>query len=228
MNDHRPWDVYPGLTSDRLQTIARLLADIRERVSRHLEPEEGDLHFGMWVAGTTAHARTAYRLTKMAESGDFPWLSIVDGTMQFTFAIDRVPVRVFRGEPEKPSRSAQKKSLRETMIQLALFEMEVMGGGDLDWQWRIAVEPDPTTGEVFRITLVQVNVTDGEVNIRNPFVIPFRDTARALTDVASTRRDGVELPLPPIGELSTAEEKTNDAKTKPATGDDNKGHGTDG
>ncbi len=227
MNDRLPWDVHSGLTLDRLQTIARLLADIRERVSRHLEPEEGDLHFGMWVAGTTAHARTAYQITRMVLSGDFPWLSIVDSTMQFTFAIDRVPVRVFRGEPEKPSRGAQKKSLLETMAQLTLFEMKEMGGGDLDWQWRIAVEPEPT-GEVFRITLVQVNVTDGVVNVRNPFVIPFRDTARALTDVASTRRDGVELPPPPVGELSAADETTNDATTEPAPGDDNKGHGTDG
>jgi hypothetical protein len=227
MNDRSPWDVHPGLTLDRLQTIARLLADIRERVSRHLQPEEGDLHFGMWVAGTTAHARTAYRITHMVASGGYPWLSIVDGTMQFTFAIDRVPVRVFRGEPEKPSRGAQKKSLLETMAQLTLFELNEMGGGDLDWQWRIAVEPEPT-GEVFRITIVQVNVTNGEVSVRNPFVIPFRDTARALTDLASTRRDGVELPPPPIGELSAAEESGNDATTEPPTGDNNKNHGTDG
>ncbi|WNG34419.1 hypothetical protein F0U61_12835 [Archangium violaceum] len=227
MNDRLPWDVHPGLTLDRLQIIARLLADIRERVSLHLEPEEGDLHFGMWVAGTMAHARTAYQLTRMVFSGDYSWLSIVDGSMQFTFAIDRVPVRVFKGDPEKPSRSAQKKSPREAMIQLALFEMKEMGGGDLDWQWRIAVEPEPT-GEVFRITLVQVNVTAGVVNVRNLFVIPFRDTARALTDVASTRHDGVELPPPPIGELTDAEETGTDATTEPPTGDDKKGHGTDG
>jgi hypothetical protein len=194
-------------------------------VSRHVQPEEGDLHFGMWVAGTMAHARTAYWITRIVSRGDHSWLSIVDGTMQFTFAIDGVPVRVFRGEPEKPSRGAQKKSLRETMAQLALFEMNEMGGGDLDWQWRIAVEPEPT-GEVFRITIVQVNVTNGEVNVRNPFEIPFRDTARALTDLASTRHEGIELPPPRVGELSTAEELADNTTSEPPMGDDNKDHGT--
>jgi hypothetical protein len=225
MSDRLPWEVHPGLTLERLQIIARLLADVRKGVVEHMRPEEGDLHFGMWVAGTMAYARTAYRITTMAQSGDYLWLSIVDGTMQFTFAIDGVPVRVFKGDPEKPSRSAQKKSPRESVAQLMLFEMEEMGSGDLDWQWRIAVEPEPT-GEVFRITLVQVSVTNGEVGVRNLYTIPFRYTARALSEVVSSQRAGIELPVPPVGELSTAEEPANSATAEPAAGNNKEGHGT--
>lgn len=232
MNDCLPWEVHPGLTEDRLLFIARVLAGVRDRVRLQLQPEEGDLYFGQWVSGTQAHARTAYEINRLAESGDYPWLEIVDRGMQFTFKIDGVPIRIFRGEPEKPTRSAQKKGVLEAMHQLMLFEHEEMGGKDLEWQWRIALEVEPESGEVFRITLVQVNVTRGVVNVRNAFPIPFRDSASALTVVATTRRDGVELPAPQIGELTAAEELAKNLENQQGADDADdvidKDHGTDG
>lgn len=199
-----PWEVNPALTRSRLLSIGEWISDVRASVAEDVNPELGDLYFGHWQPGSTAHARLAHRFTAEAQSGAHPWLRVLDPSLQFTFAIDDVPIRIYRGEPDRPSRSAKKAGVQERLRQLEAFDMSEITRADLSWSWRIAVELDPQTLRASRLTLCEVNVDGDEDQVRNQFEIPIRPDVARLTTLAEHRPAGVELE-PATVELQPAE-----------------------
>jgi hypothetical protein len=185
-----PWEIDSRLKEERLISIANILDGVRTGVADHLDPDQGDRFFGGWVAGTTAYARSAAAIAAAADSGILPWLSVVDRSMQFTFAIEGVPVRVYHGDASEPSRSAVKGSPVEQQAQMVAFDLDAFTDERLNWGWRIAVETDPE-GRAFEMTFVQVHRSGAT---RYPYSIPFRAARVSLAPVASFAPAPVDLP----------------------------------
>lgn len=196
MAGKKPWEVHPGLTLDRLLVVADIVRRVHEGVARHIRPAEGDTLWGRWVAGTTEYSRVAYALIKAAESGEYPWLGIVDAGMQFTASVAGVPFRVYHGDVENPTRSARKQSIKEITAQLEAFDLNEITRPDAGWAWRMAVEIDPESGDALRMIFVEVS-TEGAY--RNDFEIPFQETVAPITSVTTDLFEGAELLPPTVG-----------------------------
>jgi hypothetical protein len=192
MSDKLPWEANPALTLERLSVIADIIVKVRRDVANSMDSEEGDGFFGMWVAGTRAHARLSHHLKEAAQSGRYPWLELVNAGMQFTFAIEGTPIRIYRGEPEKPTRGARKVSPLEAAKQEELFDLGLIMKPDLEWAWRIAVETDPD-GRVFAVYILQVG-PGAPVSVRNRFAIPLGAAVAPVSSVLPITPPGVELP----------------------------------
>ncbi|EPX62529.1 hypothetical protein D187_008717 [Cystobacter fuscus DSM 2262] len=203
MKAKKPWELSAGLTLDRLLVVARLINGVHEGVARHIEPDKGDLLFGRWVPGTTVYARVAHALISAHKSGKYPWLGIVDPTLQFVGSIADVPFRFYTGEPEAPNRSARKLSVKEQQKQREAFDLNQIMRPDLEWGWRFAVYCDKETGEVTSITLEEVHSTGA---YRNAFEIPFKENIAPLAAVEEYLPEGVELPSSQPEEIPAAEE----------------------
>jgi len=95
-----PWDYHPDLTAARLVEVAKLLREGRhDAVERHDETIGDD----NWVLGVRAYSCGRFRVMQAHEQGKRPWLSIINPTLQFIFAVGLVPVRFYRGDAEEPS-----------------------------------------------------------------------------------------------------------------------------
>ncbi|HEX5752235.1 MAG TPA: hypothetical protein VFZ09_38840 [Archangium sp.] len=212
-----PWEIYPELTLDRLLDVARIINRVHEEVARHIQPEKGDLRFGRWVPGSTEYSRVVHELEEAHKSGAYPWLGIVDDSMQFVASIGGVPFRFFNGDPETPSRSARKRSTKEQRANLELFDLNTVTRADIDWAWRFAVDVNPITAEVMSITIEEVDSTG---SYRNAFEIPFRQAAAGLTVLTDHRPEGVEFAPPQPEEIPAAEETGTEAAEGGTVDDD--------
>jgi hypothetical protein len=192
MDTQPPWFTYPSLTDERLGIIGRLLADVRHEAVILHESSKGDSN---WSLGCRIYSRSCYAIVKASEQYD--WLTVVEDTgLHFVFGIG-VPLRFYKGEPEKtPARSLRRNFPEIHAHQLALFGQQPERADDI---LRIAVESDEH-GEAERMTLVQLVAMDedeGDEHLRdsdgreilNRWPINFK----AVPSVApiEKRRDGV-------------------------------------
>jgi hypothetical protein len=224
MNDLPPWEVNPALTLDRLRVITDIIVRVRREVAESTDYEEGDGFFGLWAPGSRVHARLAHHIKRTATSRLYPWLTIVNQGLQFTFAIDGVPVRIYRGEAERPSRGARKVSLLEHVKQQELFDLGLITKPDLSWAWRIAVETEPD-GKVFSVNILQVG-PGSPVSVRNRFSIPLTATVPAVASVLPFTPAGVELepaPVEAIEHVSVEDGEEVGIGSRAGTGTDNAG-----
>lgn len=198
----KPWDIDARLALEYLVIVAQIIERVRRESVAAMEKDKGDLKFGNWVVGTTAHSRIAFEITAASEL--YEWLKVVDDSMQFTFSIEGVPIRILRSEVDEDSQKASSKNavkhgLRERQAQLAAFDLDEFTDPKLEWLWRIFVETD-LKGEAFRITLLQIHRTSGD--IRYPFEIPFRRVNGGVGGLSDTRPEGKEFPAPMVGQLT--------------------------
>lgn len=204
-----PWEVNPVFQQRVLAAVAQWIADVRGSIADELDEEAGDLHFGGWVPGTAFHARFANRVGREALSGDHPWLRILDGTRQFTFAIGSVPVRVFRGTPSSPSARSRKPGPAERAAQVEGFELDEVLGCDLEWVWRFVVEVNPTNHRVERVSFCEIHVGE-QIEVRSCYEIPLQPNTSAVASLSDARPAGAEV-SPAAVELR--EETSEEART---------------
>jgi hypothetical protein len=180
MDNQPPWATYPPLTEARLNTVARLLADVRHEAVLLHDPDNGDNN---WSLGCRVYVRACAAL--LTACSQYPeWLSVIEDTgLHFVFAIGGVPLRFYKGEPENaPSRSLKRKLPEIHAHQLALFGDE----RHADEILRIAVETD-TNGEAETITLVQL---DQEGNMLEAW--PLNWDAFASVAPIAQQKEGVQ------------------------------------
>lgn len=183
-----PWELNDGLSADRLIAIAQLIQQGRNRA---LDRSDTTIGCDAWTVGCEAFAFQKYEIVQAAEG--FQWLEILDGSMQFVFAIDGVPVRFYRGEPDEPSTRTLKQTFPE-LKQLSLFspeELSKLGTGRL---YRFAVETD-VDGSLAAISFV---VLDGEVPAL-VWPIPLDGAVSKIAPLWGEKSEGVELPAPSVG-----------------------------
>lgn len=113
-----PWKLVPQFKREYIQQLAHLLVQVRGEVIDRHEPELGDTRLAL---GMRAYECCRSRIKFKDADGDWPWLSILTGEGRFTFAIDHVPVRFSRNDPEQlPDRKLIPS--QEGFEQMRLFD----------------------------------------------------------------------------------------------------------
>lgn len=181
-----PWDYHPDLREDRLVAIAKLIADGRQTAVELFDEAEGD---NGWTLGCRAFQFGRARILRAVEGEMYPWLGVIDRSLQLIFTIGEVPVRIYRGEGDEPTDRTRRQSLNE-LRQLGFSFDERDEGRDL--AFRFAVETD-LDGSVLAIKFVALR---GETAVLN-WDIPLGDFAGGAIGMPAT--ETVELDAPSVG-----------------------------
>lgn len=161
-----PWDFHPALTEERLRICARMLANARRDALAMASYELGD---DPWSVGCRAFAFGRHRLKRAAESGEYPWLEVLDDSAHFVFVIGSngqgVPVRFYRGAADDPTdRTLKRQEMEAEQLSLALGEEAAEG-----LVFRFAVE----TGEGGRVERVVFLALRGEDRVECFWPVPL-------------------------------------------------------
>jgi hypothetical protein len=195
-----PWTKYPDLTEEYLSIIATLLRDVRAECVKLHEPEKGD---GDWSLGTRVYQRSYFAIRELSQTADWVRMNSELKALQFSFSIGRVPLRIYKGDPEDPpSRYLTLTPGEERAIQLS-FEFE--GLPALDTVLRLAVEVD-STRHAASVSLVEIDEFKEVVGV---FRIPFESQLK--TNITPMKAPPVSMPPAVAVPLrkETAEEKKN-------------------
>ncbi|MGH9746503.1 MAG: hypothetical protein ACRD59_10405 [Candidatus Acidiferrales bacterium] len=146
--EFRPTQKYPPLTDERLSLIAEALREVRNEALSLYAPLSGD---NGWSHGCRVYARSCFRVGQLAQQ--HAWLRIVgeEPKLRFTFAIEGIPIRFYRGSPDDPPGNYLITTFGE-LQQRQLFE----GLHALDKILRLAIETD-REGRVSSIKLVELD-----------------------------------------------------------------------
>lgn len=164
-----PWEITPALKQDRLTILAKLVAETRNKVFATANREEGDTNWGL---GCRAHERLGHALGKLAEDGKHPWLTVTREGLYLMPHIEDVPVRPYRGAPDRPGSrhldALRSEASRQQPKQTAFSFMDALDA-DGPWFWLMALETDDG-GQVTRVIYLQAN----EAGVtRHPWVCPL-------------------------------------------------------
>jgi hypothetical protein len=138
-----------------------------------------------WSIGCRAFAFGRHRLKRAAESGEYPWLEVLDDSAHFVFVIGSngqgVPVRFYRGPAEEPTeRTLRRQEVEAQQLSLAIGEEAAEG-----LVFRFAIE----TGEVGRVERVVFLALRGDDQVECFWPIPLEVPAPAVpTGVAEQLR----------------------------------------
>jgi hypothetical protein len=184
--DRKPWESHPELTAERLLAVSEVLRDVRHEALPYHEIEKGDTNWGL---GTRVSERSWHALREAVS--DYPWLKIIDPGRHFVFAIGGVPLRFYRGAPEKPNKrtlARQYQEIRQHQVAFEFFQERT------EYFWRLAIETEPT-GEVLRIVVAEMSERG---DVRSQWEVPLERKISALGSVSANKPAGVELPPPQI------------------------------
>jgi hypothetical protein len=155
-----PWDFHTALSEERLRICACLLANARRDAVALAAFEMGDDN---WSVGCRAYAFGKQRLKRLAESGKYGWLRVMDDSQHFVFLIDQIPVRFCRGLAEGATvRTLRRQEAEAEQLDLAL-------GGDIaeGLVFRLAVEAS-ATGGVERVVFLALRGEEGHAECAWP------------------------------------------------------------
>ncbi len=182
-----PWEYHGDLTAERLQLVAGLIVSGRRAALERYDEEVGD---NGWTLGCCAFQYGRDRILRAADGGEHRWLTVIDRSLQLTFKVGDVPVRIYRGEADEPTDRTLRQSLSE-LRQLSLLFSEHDEGREL--AYRFAVETD-MEGDVLAVKFVGLR---GESAILS-WDVPLDDADRSATTVGRPATESVELPAPSI------------------------------
>jgi hypothetical protein len=132
----KPWEINSRLNEEYLVEMAQFISDVRSEVVDLHDPDGvGDTKRSL---GFRAYECIRKRITKEAASGSKPWLSVITEDNRFTFGIDSVPVRFYRGTPECPEERRLQASI-EALNQISLLPPSE---SDPALRWLFVVETD--------------------------------------------------------------------------------------
>lgn len=188
MTSKFPWDYHNDLAPERLTIVARLIADGRHTAVELFDEGAGD---NGWTLGCRAFQFSRVRILRAAQSGDYPWLNVIDPTFQLIFKIGAVPVRFYGGDAEGPTDRTVRQSLNE-LNQLSLVFAE--RDDERMLAYRFAVESD-SDGSVLSVRFVGLRDKAALLN----WNVPLDGAQPALGTVGRAATDSVKLPAPQVG-----------------------------
>ena len=169
-----------------------LLQKARRNAADRFEPEIGDTDLSL---GLDAYLYGKHEIAVAAQSGNYPWLSVVNASLRFQFRIGDVLMRFWRGDIYEPRENVVEPTAEETLL---LEQQGTLDLGDADF----------AAGLVFRINVV----SDGNGNLLEAlFVayrgdiaecvwqIPFRDAPPFAASVLPDLPKGPDLPPVIVG-----------------------------
>ncbi len=186
-NDLNPTTKYPAFTDERLSLLAGALRDVRKDAVALYDPLNGD---DEWSHGCRVYARSRFKIKQL--STQHQWLSIVEEKerLRFTFAIEGIPIRFYKGSPDDPPDNYLTTTFGE-LLQRQLFE----GLRPLDKILRLAVETD-REGLVSTIKLVELDEAGEATGI---YLIPFNIAPSKVTRLESKAINLKEVKVEPLG-----------------------------
>lgn len=183
-----PWEYHPDLTQERLCFVASLIVDGRHSALERYDEAAGD---NGWTHGCRAFQFGRHRILKAIDSGEHPWLTAIDRTLQLIFKIGEVPVRIYKGLPDEPTNRTLRQSFGE-LRQLGLLFATADEGRDL--AYRFAIETD-LDGSVIAVNFVGLH---GDTAVLN-WDVPFDSTIGFAGTVGREASESVELDPPTVG-----------------------------
>jgi hypothetical protein len=201
INDLNPTEKYPSLTDERLSLIADNLREVRNTALGLYDPIGGD---DAWSHGCRVYSRSKFRITQLSQRHS--WLGIVeeDSKLRFTFAIDGIPIRFYRGSPDDPPSNYLVTTYGE-LAQRQLFPHR-----ELDKILRIAIETDGE-GRVATVKLVELD-TAGEAT--GVYLIPFGVAPSKLTPLQAKPVHVEPVKLEPVVDKERSAQKQNTKNAK--------------
>jgi hypothetical protein len=193
MNDLNPTEKYPALTDERLSLIANALGDVRNSALTLYDPLSGD---DQWSHGCQVYARSCFRIRQLAHQHS--WLSVIaeNARLRFTFAIEGVPIRFYRGSPDDPPPNYLVTTYGE-LLQRQLFE----GLRPLDKILRIAIETD-REGRISTAKLVELDEIGEPTGV---YLISLKATRSSVTPLEAK---SIHLDPPTLEPLHEKEQPT--------------------
>ena len=127
----------PSLTIERLKQLASLIRNVRDDVIDLHNEELGD---SARSTGLRAYECCRTRIIRAAtQFEEWPWLGIVKDDGKFTFSIDSVPVRLYRGGPNRPEERRLIPCV-EALSQMSLLPVEVGNAASVIWFFAVEVD----------------------------------------------------------------------------------------
>jgi hypothetical protein len=180
-----PWEHHEDLTLDRLQLVAKILRDTRDKTLLLHDPGGGDTP---WTLGCRSYGRCAEMLSRAAGS-TCPWMRVISPNLEFVFTIGAVPVRFFRGDSSNPDGP----HLRVSDVEAYQYGL-AFGDNAVDLRWRIVVETN-ALGETRRIVLI--GSTDAGA-VECSYVIPPLSDVTFIEPGREHARPPRQLPAPVV------------------------------
>ena len=131
------------------------------------------------------------RILRTADSGEYPWLDVIDRTLQLIFKIGEVPVRIYHGDADEPTDRTMRQSLNE-LKQLSLLFDEQDEGRALAYRFAIETGID---GAVLAVKFVGLRGKTAELN----WDVPLDLTISAVGTVGRAATESIELTAPLVG-----------------------------
>jgi len=199
---NNPSDFHPHLLSERLLTVAEVVAHAKNELFSSAEPENGD---GGWGIGCHGADRGRIRLRTLAEKT--VWLTYQqEGSLAYWIKIGDVPIRVSRIDIE-PSAASERQRAASTQLDLPGFSTTQPP--------ELRLQIDQTNNQNLRdrrVVRVYLTVLEGDNEVASWQVWPQAEA-------------GVMVPPSPIPlraapvSLPEADFKINDDKDDAGTGD---------
>lgn len=193
MEDIAPWEADPRLAEPALMTLIRRLCDVRHEVVEALDRNKGDTAYSI---GCVFHERSKTAIC--VDAGVYDWLSVVDPSAHFVFAVNGVPLRIFRAPLEQsvPHKARFRGAAERHAWQRLLFE-EMYDDQAADWFWRVRLITDEDE-EVTSVAFEELNEY-GELRRRWCISADAIRAYVAAPNVRSMLRDPVDVPDVEIG-----------------------------
>lgn len=182
-----PWDYHSDLSEERIVTVAELIVDGRQTAVELFDEEAGD---NGWTLGCRAFQFGRARILRAIDAGEHSWLRAIDRSLQLTFTIGEVPVRIYRGEADEPTDRTLRQSNNE-LRQLGFSFDECDEGRELAYRFAIDTDVD---GSVLAVKFVGLRGATAVLN----WDIPI-DWAAGDGAVGSPATEPVELHAPAVG-----------------------------
>lgn len=147
-----PSHFFQELEDSRLRVIAEALLDQRYATLRDLVSPYDD----NYTREGTVFGRSRNLLIEMAKSGKYNWLTLKHPGMDVTVAIERVPCRFFRDDPEHPEKAGFHK--RNAVDQL--FDIDETK----PVVWRFVIEQAMTDEDEDRVHFIGYNAFQEKVS----------------------------------------------------------------
>lgn len=212
-------EFHPGLTGDRLRTLADVIVRIRREALLLHDPDAGERNLSL---GMRTFERACEAFRRLAAEVD--WLGIHEQNNAFVLLVDHVfPLKFHRADPDHPTpRTTLELGPEIAAKQRAFAFLEGMptsfrpAAGAFDSLWRIYFVDDPETKEVFRVALAQVG-EDGKTVQSWP--IDLSETLPTLARVGEPLPEPTELDEPLVSPRAV-EGAPSDETNEPARAED--------
>lgn len=132
-----PWELNPALKSEYIKQLASFIREVRDDVIDRHDDELGDTARS---TGLRAYECCRSRIIRAASSVDgYRWLGVVTDDGRFTFSIDSVPVRLYRGRANSPEERRLIPST-EALSQMSLLPVQIGCSASILWFFAIEVD----------------------------------------------------------------------------------------